>query len=80
MIARSSTFGKADGAGGAHSLGYPPGGFYKARVEKAPLKRAGTVHEIAAMATFLCSDDGDYITGQTCNVDGGSVLNYGGRC
>jgi NAD(P)-dependent dehydrogenase (short-subunit alcohol dehydrogenase family) len=56
-------------------LGYPPGGFYKARVEKVPLKRAGTVQEIAAMATFLCSDDGDYITGQTYNVDGGSELN-----
>jgi NAD(P)-dependent dehydrogenase (short-subunit alcohol dehydrogenase family) len=56
-------------------LGFEPGGFYKARVEKVPLKRAGTVHEIAAMATFLCSEDGDYITGQTYNVDGGSELN-----
>jgi NAD(P)-dependent dehydrogenase (short-subunit alcohol dehydrogenase family) len=56
-------------------LGYAPGEFYRQRVEKIPLKRAGTVDEIAAIATFLCSDDGDYITGQTYNVDGGSELN-----
>lgn len=56
-------------------LGYAPGEFYRQRVEKIPLKRAGTVEEIAAIATFLCSDDGDYITGQTYNVDGGSELN-----
>jgi NAD(P)-dependent dehydrogenase (short-subunit alcohol dehydrogenase family) len=57
------------------ALGYPPGGLYRARLEKIPLRRAGTVGEIAAMATFLCSDDGDYITGQTYNIDGGSELN-----
>jgi NAD(P)-dependent dehydrogenase (short-subunit alcohol dehydrogenase family) len=56
-------------------LGYMPGEFYRQRVEKIPLKRAGTVDEIAAIATFLCSDEGDYITGQTYNVDGGSELN-----
>lgn len=51
------------------------GTWYKDRVAKIPLKRAGTVEEIAAMTAFLCSDDGDYITGQTYNVDGGSELN-----
>ncbi|MEZ4671609.1 MAG: glucose 1-dehydrogenase [Anaerolineae bacterium] len=57
----------------AHGL--PRGTWYKNRVAKIPLKRAGTVEEIAAMTAFLCSADGDYITGQTYNVDGGSELN-----
>ncbi len=56
-------------------LGLPPGEFYRRRVERIPLRRPGTVEQIAAMAAFLCSEDGDYITGQTYNVDGGSELN-----
>lgn len=55
--------------------GLERGVWYKARVERVPLKRPGTVEEIAAMATFLASSDADYITGQTYNVDGGSELN-----
>lgn len=65
---------RLDRAMGA-SLGLPPGEFYRQRVEKIPLKRAGTAEQIAAMATFLASEDGDYVTGQTYNVDGGSELN-----
>jgi len=57
------------------ALGLPPGEFYRRRVEKIPLKREGKAEEIAAMVAFLCSDEGDYITGQTYNVDGGSELN-----
>jgi NAD(P)-dependent dehydrogenase (short-subunit alcohol dehydrogenase family) len=56
-------------------LGLPPGEFYRRRVEKVPLKREGTADEVAAMAAFLCSEEADYITGQTYNVDGGSELN-----
>jgi NAD(P)-dependent dehydrogenase (short-subunit alcohol dehydrogenase family) len=44
-------------------------------VEKIPLKRTGTVEEIARVAAFLCSPDSDYITGQTLNVDGGFEMN-----
>jgi len=36
-----------------------------------PLKRAGQPHEIAAMAAFLASDDGSFVTGQLYAVDGG---------
>ncbi len=57
----------------AHHL--PRGEWYKRRIERIPLKRAGTVEEIAAMAAFLASDEADYITGQTFNVDGGSEFN-----
>jgi NAD(P)-dependent dehydrogenase (short-subunit alcohol dehydrogenase family) len=55
--------------------GIPRGEWYKKRVERIPLKRAGTVEDVAAMCLFLCSEAGDYITGQTYNLDGGSELN-----
>lgn len=55
--------------------GLPPGEWYRRRVERIPLKRPGTAEQIAAMCAFLASEDGDYITGQTYNVDGGSELN-----
>lgn len=35
------------------------------------LKRFGTPSDVANVVAFLASDDGDYITGQTINVDGG---------
>ncbi|TVQ41206.1 MAG: glucose 1-dehydrogenase [Spirochaetaceae bacterium] len=40
-------------------------------IELVPLKRAGTVDDMAAAVAFLCSSDADFITGQTLNVDGG---------
>lgn len=55
--------------------GLPRGEWFRRRVAQIPLKRAGTVEEIVAMTTFLCAATGDYITGQTYNVDGGSELN-----
>lgn len=36
-----------------------------------PMKRYGTVQEIAATAAFLVSDEAGYITGQNIRVDGG---------
>ena len=36
-----------------------------------PMKRVGTVAEIAKTAAFLLSDDAGYITGQNIRVDGG---------
>jgi 3-oxoacyl-[acyl-carrier protein] reductase len=41
-----------------------------------PLRRAGTGEDIAAMVTFLCSDQGSWITGQSYNVDGGAVVQH----
>jgi 2-hydroxycyclohexanecarboxyl-CoA dehydrogenase len=38
---------------------------------RMPLRRAGTVEEIAATCAFLCSDGAGYITGQTVGVNGG---------
>src|SRR5438477_3485916 len=39
-----------------------------------PMARAGTSDEMGAVACFLASDDGGYITGQTIFVDGGLTL------
>ncbi len=36
-----------------------------------PLGRQGKPDEIAATVTFLCTDDGGFITGQTIHVNGG---------
>jgi len=42
--------------------------------ENAPLKRLGTVDDVAGLISFLCSDDAGFITGQTIVVDGGLTL------
>lgn len=39
-----------------------------------PLKRLGKPEDIAKAVVFLASDDANYITGQTLNVDGGMVM------
>jgi NAD(P)-dependent dehydrogenase (short-subunit alcohol dehydrogenase family) len=39
-----------------------------------PLGRAGTPADIAAACSFLCSDNGSYITGQVIGVNGGMYI------
>ena len=39
-----------------------------------PLKRFGKPEEIAKMVSFLISDDGSYITGQTIHINGGLYM------
>jgi 2-hydroxycyclohexanecarboxyl-CoA dehydrogenase len=39
-----------------------------------PLGRAGVPADIAAACSFLCSDSGSYITGQTIGVNGGMYI------
>lgn len=55
--------------------GREPGHAMKSYTERIPLKRAGTVEDMAAAVAFLCSPDSDYITGQCLNVDGGFEMN-----
>ncbi len=55
--------------------GRPAGHAMKTYTERIPLKRAGSVEDMAAAVAFLCSPDADYITGQCLNVDGGFEMN-----
>ncbi len=45
-----------------------------ALTSRIALRRYGTKQEIAAMASFLCSDDAQYISGSIFNCDGASEL------
>jgi 3-oxoacyl-[acyl-carrier protein] reductase len=41
---------------------------------RSPLKRLGTVEQVARMALFVASDECDFTTGSAFNVDGGIVM------
>jgi citronellol/citronellal dehydrogenase len=43
-------------------------------IRQTPLKRAGTVEEVAAAIVFLCSPAAGFITGATLRIDGGQSL------
>jgi 3-oxoacyl-[acyl-carrier protein] reductase len=48
---------------------------YIAKMEASiPMKRLGTVDDIANAALYFASDEAGYVTGQTIVVDGGQVL------
>ena len=52
-----------------------PLGEKKKRVgEAVPLGYMGEPHDICGAAVFLASDEASYITAQTLNVDGGTVM------
>jgi len=45
-------------------------------VKRYPLARLGTPEDIAAAATFLASEGGSWITGQTLVLDGGGLIAF----
>jgi NAD(P)-dependent dehydrogenase (short-subunit alcohol dehydrogenase family) len=45
----------------------------EARAQLAPLGRAGTPDEVAAVVVFLLSDEAAFVTGSVHSVDGGAV-------
>lgn len=47
-----------------------------ALLTQIPLNRLGQPGDVAGLATFLASDDADYVTGSTYFVDGGLTWNY----
>jgi meso-butanediol dehydrogenase/(S,S)-butanediol dehydrogenase/diacetyl reductase len=63
-----------DGAWGKLLGDYQPGELMAEWVRGIPMKRAGTVADVAGLVAFLASDDATYITGQTINVDGGLIM------
>jgi glucose 1-dehydrogenase len=48
----------------------------KALLEHIPLNRIGTPEDVAALASFLASDEASYVTGATYYVDGGLSRYY----
>jgi NAD(P)-dependent dehydrogenase (short-subunit alcohol dehydrogenase family) len=46
----------------------------KARTRAIPMGRFGEPHEVAALVTFLASEDASYITGTASPIDGGSLV------
>ncbi len=51
--------------------------FLEKRLALTPLRRVGTVEEIAGVAVMLASKAGGFITGQNIVVDGGTVVSDG---
>lgn len=49
--------------------------YYKAVIERTPMKRIGKPSEVASLAAYLCMDESSYITGQIIAVDGGFTVN-----
>ncbi len=49
-------------------------GTYEAERVKVALGRFGTPDDIAPTCLFLASDEGNFVTGQTIGVDGGSTM------
>ena len=43
-------------------------------VAKIPVGRLGKAHEIARGVTFLCSEDGGFVTGSTLSINGGQHM------
>ena len=64
------TFARRDALAGTSS-----GTAKTRRIAALPLARQGLPEDIGRAAVFLASDDADWITGQTLNVDGGQVMN-----
>jgi NAD(P)-dependent dehydrogenase (short-subunit alcohol dehydrogenase family) len=51
--------------------GLERGSFLRQRAQSIPLRRLGSPEDIAAVVSFLCSPDADYVTGQAIHVNGG---------
>ena len=46
----------------------------KAAIDNTPVRRLGTVEDVASAVVFLASDEASFITGQVLSVDGGLVM------
>jgi 3-oxoacyl-[acyl-carrier protein] reductase len=83
LIALAKSIGQEIGSRGIRANAIAPGfidtamtqtlpeDIRKEWIQKIPLRRAGTVDDIANVATFLASDMSSYVSGQVIQVDGG---------
>lgn len=51
--------------------------FMEQRMQMTPLRRPGSVQDVAASALFLASDAGRFVTGHNLVVDGGTTITDG---
>jgi meso-butanediol dehydrogenase/(S,S)-butanediol dehydrogenase/diacetyl reductase len=58
----------------AQLAGGTPEQIKRGYIEATPLGRLGTPEDVARLVCFLASDDADFITGQSINVDGGLLM------
>jgi NAD(P)-dependent dehydrogenase (short-subunit alcohol dehydrogenase family) len=65
-------------AGGAGATGDSVEAYYQEDLGRLPLRRAGTVEEVAAVISFLASDQASYVTGAVLGPDGGFAALDGG--
>ena len=54
----------------------PRGEFYKNMFAKCPAGRPGTADEVGALAEFMMSDRGAFITGSDFLMDGGATASF----
>ncbi|HEX3409292.1 MAG TPA: SDR family oxidoreductase, partial [Candidatus Binataceae bacterium] len=59
----------------AEAMGVPYDQIRKGFTSTAALQRMVNEHEVARVATFLVSELSSGVTGQTINVDAGSIMN-----
>jgi NAD(P)-dependent dehydrogenase (short-subunit alcohol dehydrogenase family) len=64
---------------GAFSRVLPHPGLEAAALDRNPLRRFGTVEELANLAAFLVSDGSGYINGEVVRMDGGEFLQGAGE-
>ncbi len=54
--------------------GWPAGTHIRNKAEQIPMRRLGSVADVAGVVAFLASDDAGFVTGQAIEVDGGGLL------
>jgi meso-butanediol dehydrogenase/(S,S)-butanediol dehydrogenase/diacetyl reductase len=74
-IVPTSMMESIDRVQGVQWQGLRPGEWTQNTVAGIPLRRACAPEDVAAMVSFLCSQDAEHITGQAINVDGGMEMN-----